>query len=119
MKISLHACLLHRAETSSGKEQKHPSDPTLNSQRMLCFPRGDARAKRLSIYAGFSHRAANPRLRQAARGDKRTDSDFTKNAVLSKRGCGGQRRFHSMRVYYSVMWRLAPASGGNIPQTRL
>ena len=31
---------------------------------MLCFPRGDARKKRLSLYAGFSHRETG--LRPAA-----------------------------------------------------
>ena len=46
---------------------QHPTDPTLISQRMLCFPRGDAPAKRLSLYAGFCHRAGNTRLRQATK----------------------------------------------------
>ena len=31
-------------------------NPTLISHGMLCFPRGDAQEKRLSLYAGFSHR---------------------------------------------------------------
>ena len=35
--------------------RQHPTDPTLISQRLLCFPSGDAPAKRLSLYAGFSH----------------------------------------------------------------
>ena len=51
---------------------------------MLCFPRGDARAKRLSLYAGFSHSAANTRLRQATKAAHRTDSDFPATAMLSK-----------------------------------
>ena len=42
----------------------HHTHPILISQRMLCFPRGDARAKRLSLYAAFSHRETG--LRQAA-----------------------------------------------------
>lgn len=78
--------LLHQAvETSSGKQQPHPTDPNLISQRMLCFPRGDARAKRLSLYAAFSHLAANPRLMQAGTPASGTDSDFSANAVLSQR----------------------------------
>ena len=50
-RLSLYAGLLHRAvETSSGKQQPHPTDPpTLISQRVLCFPRGEARAKRHSL----------------------------------------------------------------------
>ena len=35
--------------------RQHPTDPTMISQRMLSFPRGDDPAKRLSLYAGFSH----------------------------------------------------------------
>ena len=71
-------------EPSAGK-QEHPTDPSLISQRMLCFPRGDARAKRLSLYAGFSHSAANTRLRQATKAAHRTDSDFPGTAMLSQR----------------------------------
>ena len=67
------------------KQQQHPTDPTLISQRMLCFPRWDARAKRLLLYAGFSHHAANTRLRQAATAAHRTDSDFPATAMLSQR----------------------------------
>lgn len=85
-RISLHAGLLHRAvETSSGKQQHHPTDPTLISQRMLCFPRGDAWAKRLLLYAGFSHSATNTRLRQATKAAHRTLSDFPATAMLSQR----------------------------------
>ena len=52
-RFSLHAGLLNRAvETRSAKEE-HTTDPTLISQRMLCFPRGFARAKSLSLYAGY------------------------------------------------------------------
>lgn len=59
------------------------ANPTLISQRMLCFRRGDAQAKRLSLYAGFSHRETGPR--QAAAAARRTDCDFSANAVLSQR----------------------------------
>ena len=39
-------------------------NPTKISQRMLCFPRADDKAKRLSLYTGFFHRETG--LRQAA-----------------------------------------------------
>ena len=74
-------------ELSSGKQRPHPADPTLISQRMLCFPRRNAQAKKLSLYAGFSHLAANTRLWQAATAASRTDSDISANAVFSERFC--------------------------------
>ena len=64
-RISLHAGLFHHAaQNSSGIQLQHRTHPILISQRMLCLPRGDARAKSLSQYAGFSHRETE--LRQAA-----------------------------------------------------
>ena len=69
----------------SGKRHQHPTEPTLISQRMPCFPRGDAHTKRLLLYAGFSHRAVNTRLRQAATAAHRTDSDVPAPALLSQR----------------------------------
>ena len=77
--------MLHRAVETSSAKQEHLTDPTLISQRMLCFPRGDARAKKLSLYEGFSHSATNTRLRQAATAAHRTDSDFPATAMLSQR----------------------------------
>ena len=65
--------------------RQHPTDPTLISQRMLCFPRCCASAKRLLLYAGFSCHAANTRLRPAATAAHRTDSDFPATALLSQR----------------------------------
>ena len=49
---------------------------------MLCFSRGDAWAKRLLLYAGFSQRENG--LWNAKAADRRTDSDFSANAVLSQ-----------------------------------
>ena len=64
-RISLHAGIFHHAaETSSGIQLQHHTHPVLISQRMLCLPRGEARAKRLLLYASFSHRETG--LRQAA-----------------------------------------------------
>lgn len=77
--------LHHAVETSSGTHQQYPTNPTLISKRMLCFPRGDAKAKRPSLYAGFSRRATNTRLCQAATAAHRTDSDFPATAMLSQR----------------------------------
>ena len=55
-RIWLHVGLLHRAvETSSGKQQAASHRPDSDFPKMLCFPRGDDPAKRLSLYAGFSH----------------------------------------------------------------
>ena len=54
----------HAKETSSGIQLQHHTHPILISQRMLCLPRGEARAKRLLLYASFSHRETG--LRQAA-----------------------------------------------------
>ena len=67
------------------RNRQHPTDPTLISQRMLCVPRGDATAKRLSLNAGFYRHAENTRLRQAATADHRTDSDVPATALLSQR----------------------------------
>ena len=71
--MRVYYTVLWRLALASSRQ--HPTDPTLISQRMLCFPRGDAPAKRLSLYAGFSHCAANTRQRQAPRAAHRTDSD--------------------------------------------
>ena len=67
------------------RNRQHPTHPTLISQRMLCVPRGDARAKSLSLNAGFSRHADNTRLRQAATAAHRTDSDIPATAMLSQR----------------------------------
>ena len=56
-RFSLHAGLLNRAVETRSAKQEQTADPTLISQRILCFPKGVARAKRLSHYAGFSHPA--------------------------------------------------------------
>ena len=81
--MQVYCTVLWRLAPASSRQ--HPTDPTLISQRILCFPRGDAPAKRLSLYAGFSHRAANTRLRQATISAHRTDSDFPATAMLSQR----------------------------------
>ena len=55
-----------RASSTELQRQAAAASPnaTLISQGTLCFPRGDALAKRLSLYAGFSNRVTG--LRQAA-----------------------------------------------------
>ena len=65
--------------------RQHGTEATLISIRMLSSPRGDAQAMRLSLYAGFSHRAANTRLRKVAKAAHRTNSDFPATAMLSQR----------------------------------
>ena len=64
--------------------RQHPTDTILISQRCFAFPEG-MRRQRLSLYAGFSHRAANTRLRQATKAAHRTDCDFPETAMLSQR----------------------------------
>ena len=49
----------------------------------LCFPRGGAWAKSLSLYAGFSH--CETGLRQPTASALITDSDFSANVEISQR----------------------------------
>ena len=91
--------------------RQHPTDPTLISQRMLCFPRWDVLAKRLSLYAGFSHRAANTRLRQATKAAHRTDSDFPATALLSQR-FAAWREGHCAAASSARFWSFALSRQG-------
>ena len=90
----------------SGKRHQHPIELTRISRRMLCFPRGDARTKRLLLYAGFSHRAVNTRLRQAATAAHRTDSDFPAPALLLQR-FWARRELHFASASSARLWALA------------
>ena len=108
MRVHYYTMLWRPAPASS---RQHPTDPTLISQRMLCFPRGDAPAKRLSLYAGFSHRAGNTRLRQATNAAHRTDSDFQATAMLSRR-VSAWREPHFAAASSARLWSFALSRQG-------
>ena len=78
---------------------------------MLCIFRGDAPAKRLSLYAGFSHRAANTRLRQATKAAHRTDSDVPATAVLTQR-ISAWREPHFAVASSARLWSFARSRQG-------
>ena len=90
----------------SDKRHQHPTELTQISQRMLCFPRGDARTKRLLLYAGFSHRAVNTRLSQAATAAHRTDSDFPAPTLLLQ-SSWAWRELHFASASSAKLWALA------------
>ena len=79
--MRVYYTVLRRPAQATGESLRPDSD----FPRKLCFPRGDARVKRLLLYARFSHSAANTRLRQATKAAHRTDSDFPATSMLSQR----------------------------------